>query len=232
MKLRVATYNVHGFVGADGARDVRRIVEVMRSLDADIVALQEVPLGPEEQVPSELLEGLDAVHAVAGAHERRDGSWLGNVILSRFPLESKRRIDLAFFHREPRSALEVVVATAAGPVRIVATHLGLRPAERRFQVQRILASIGSDQPAVVVVLGDFNEWFLMGRPLRWLHRRFGKSAALRTYPATFPLFALDRVWVQPPEVLSSVRAVTTPLIRVASDHLPVVGELRLTPSRP
>ena len=72
----------------------------------------------------------------------------------------------------------------------------------------------------------------MGRPLRWLHRRFGKSAALRTYPATFPLFALDRVWVQPPEVLSSVRAVTTPLIRVASDHLPVVGELRLTPSRP
>jgi endonuclease/exonuclease/phosphatase family metal-dependent hydrolase len=36
-----------------------------------------------------------------------------------------------------------------------------------------------------------------------------------------PLFALDRIWVLPREALLEVRAHTTDLTRIASDHLPV-----------
>lgn len=224
MKIRVATWNVHQFVGADGERNEARIIEVIRSLDADVVALQEVPLGSEEAVPPALLHVKD-LHGVAAAHQRRDGFWLGNVVLSRFPVERQARIDLAFGTHEPRSALDVTLRTNARPLRVIATHLGLRPAERRYQVRKIVSSVAHDERSVSVLTGDFNEWFLVGRPLRWLHKHFGKSPALRTFPARYPVFALDRVWVHPPAAMISLQRRTGKLISIASDHLPVVAEI-------
>src|ERR1043166_9235171 len=44
-RLRVATYNVHGCVGTDGQRSEGRIAEVIASMSADIVGLQELDLG-------------------------------------------------------------------------------------------------------------------------------------------------------------------------------------------
>ena len=44
-RLRVATYNVHGCVGMDGQRSEGRIAEVIASMSADIVGLQELDLG-------------------------------------------------------------------------------------------------------------------------------------------------------------------------------------------
>src|SRR5258708_2483299 len=41
----VATYNVHGCIGGDGRLDPERVAIVIRELDADIVALQEVDAG-------------------------------------------------------------------------------------------------------------------------------------------------------------------------------------------
>lgn len=226
MRLTIATWNVHQFIGADGRRDDARIAAVVKALDADVVALQEVPLGREEVAPPALLH-VPELHTVVAAHERWDGVWLGNVILSRLPLRSRRRIDLCFRGREPRSAIQGIFETGRAPLRVLATHLGLRPAERRFQVKRLLESVEHDETSVTVLLGDFNEWFLVGRPLRWLHRRFGKSHALRTFPARWPVLALDRVWVHPPERLVNLETRSSEAIERASDHLPVVGTLEL-----
>src|ERR1044072_9807913 len=44
-RLRVATYNVHGCVGMDGQRSEGRITEVIATMSADIVGLQELDLG-------------------------------------------------------------------------------------------------------------------------------------------------------------------------------------------
>ena len=44
-QLRVATYNVHGCVGMDGQRSEGRIAEVIASMSADVVGLQELDLG-------------------------------------------------------------------------------------------------------------------------------------------------------------------------------------------
>lgn len=89
----------------------------------------------------------------------------------------------------------------------------------------ILDHLAGDEQSVTVLLGDFNEWFLIGRPLPWLHRRFGRAAAVATFPSSFPLFALDRIWVHPPQALARFGAVATQATRRASDHLPVVAEL-------
>jgi len=40
--LRVATYNIHRSRGLDGRTNPARIAEVIRAIDADVIALQEV----------------------------------------------------------------------------------------------------------------------------------------------------------------------------------------------
>jgi endonuclease/exonuclease/phosphatase family metal-dependent hydrolase len=147
-------------------------------------------------------------------------------------VRSVRRLDLTYRSREPRGALDVDLDVAGTEVRIIATHLGLRPGERRHQVQRILESVADQREGLTVLVGDINEWLISGRPLRWLHRRFGQSRALRTFPAWFPLFALDRIWVHPRQAMLEVVARDTPEARIASDHLPVRAELALDASDP
>ncbi len=227
MKVRVASYNVHGFVGADGVRDVRRAAAVVTSLQADVIALQEVGFAESEDEPGELLAALTGYTAVAAPIQRRDGFRHGNVVLTRLPVMRSTRICLDFEAHEPRTAIEVWLQTPGTPLRVIATHLGLRPVERRHQVRTILSHVADDENAVTVLLGDFNEWFLIGRPLRWLHRRFGRSEGVATFPASRPLFALDRIWVHPPSSLRAFRAITSAEIRVTSDHLPVVAELEV-----
>jgi endonuclease/exonuclease/phosphatase family metal-dependent hydrolase len=74
---------------------------------------------------------------------------------------------------------------------------------------------------VAVLLGDLNEWLLWGRPLRWLRRHFAPAPHLPTWPARLPMFALDRIWVQPHDALLSLDTHRTPAARRASDHLPL-----------
>jgi endonuclease/exonuclease/phosphatase family metal-dependent hydrolase len=227
VNLKIASYNVHGFVGTDGRRDVSRIAAVLRNIDADVIALQEVVFNQVESgtEPVDILAELSGFAAVSAPIERRDGVPFGNAVLTRLPLAGTRRICLAFPDREPRTALEVIVDTGARPLRVIATHLGLKPVERRFQVRKILEHVAGDELSVTVLLGDFNEWFLMGRPLRWLHARFGRGAAVRTYPSRLPLFALDRIWVHPRSALTRFHAYSGREARDASDHLPVIAHV-------
>lgn len=228
MWLKIASYNVHAFVGTDGARDVARVARVIRAIAPDVIALQEVVFSRCDDTrcePLELLYELPGYHAIGAPIERHDGLPFGNAVLTRLPVLKERRICLDYGDREPRTALELILETPARPLHVVATHLGLRPIERRHQVRTILSHVAGDERSVTVLLGDFNEWFLLGRPLRWLHARFGPGYAVASYPSRFPLFALDRVWAHPRGALRQFRAAREGEARVASDHLPVVAEV-------
>ena len=188
-RLRVVSYNIHECVGGDGRRDPARIAAVLREIDADVIGLQEVDARPSATSESMQMEYLAATlghHAVAGPTLQRPNGEYGNALLTRRRVLDVRKIDLTVYRREPRGALDVDLDIDGTAVRVVVTHLGLLPGERRTQVRRLVDLLGESRSDVVILCGDINEWFAVGRPLRWLHARLGRTAGVATFPAAFP----------------------------------------------
>lgn len=233
LRLRVATYNIHGCIGLDGRYDPGRICRVIRGLDAEVVALQEVDgrRGLHEGLPLiDYVERATGLMAIRGETQWNERGGFGNALLTRFPILSAQRIDLSLPGREPRIALDVKLSLPGGPVRVLATHLGRRGAERRKQTTRLIEALGVDPPPLpTLLLGDLNEWLPWSTPLRSLRRRFSMVCHPRSFPSVWPLFALDRIYAHPAPTEWKVSASTANSARLASDHLPVVVELNWSP---
>ncbi|MBS1189761.1 MAG: hypothetical protein H6R10_1553 [Rhodocyclaceae bacterium] len=225
--LRIASYNIHRCVGTDGRSSAARVARVIEEIGCDTVGLQEVDNQPgpgHDSMQLDFLADTTGMSAVAGHTIVRHEGLYGNALLTRRPILDVRLHELSFGRREPRGALQVDLDVAGRRVRVFVTHLGLKPAERRYQVQKMLVLLQrfpEDEP--VVVLGDINEWLPMGRPLRWLHGMLGYAPAERSFPARFPMFALDRVWVRPRETLLAFGTHRSAMAAAASDHLPVMA---------
>jgi endonuclease/exonuclease/phosphatase family metal-dependent hydrolase len=226
MQISLASYNIHGCIGRDGRYDRARILAVLNELQADVVALQEVEtVRGGLDVLAYLAQGTGTTAVAAPTLITREGHF-GNALLTRFPVSNVERVDLTYHRREPRCALGADLDCGGGvKLRAVATHLGLTPRERRFQVRRLLKLFRTPRSWPAVLMGDLNEWLLWGRPLRWLHAYFDRSPALATFPARYPLFALDRILTHPHGGLSGVAVHATSAARIASDHLPLKAQL-------
>lgn len=232
--MRVATYNIHGCVGAGGHYAPDRIANVLKEIAPDILALQEV------DTRRALHQGLHqfdylvretGLEGVAGPSIREHHGEYGNALLTRFPIVSKRLIDLSVSRREPRGAIDVRLALPDGRLRVIVTHLGLRARERREQIALLLALLaGGPHPGErVLMMGDFNEWWLAGhRNLSAIAARFPGHYGDRGFPAACPVLTLDRIFVHPRPVRAKARMHMSPLARRASDHLPVVADLTWT----
>lgn len=225
-RFSAISYNIHECVGCDGRRDPARIARIIKESGAEIVGLQEVHSdlsgGDDEELHQmDYLAKSTGMQAVAGtAFQRRNGDF-GNVLLTSRPILNVQKLDLSVPGREPRGALDVDLEIGGEAVRVIVTHLGLHPGERRFQVKRLLLALAKPRTRVVVILSDINEWLPRSRSLRWLREHFGPTPQLRTFPSRFPVFPLDRIWVSPPSALAQLMIFDNPLARVASDHLPL-----------
>lgn len=228
MHLTVATYNIHACIGADRRFEPDRIVCVLQEMNADVVALQEVE--HHDVGGYDLLDYLAAktgLTAIAGPTLTRETRHYGNAILTKLPILTVNRVDLTLPGCEPRGALNVTLAGNERRVQVVATHLGLRPGERRQQVRALLKLFEIGLTDTYVLMGDVNEWFLWGRPLRWLHAHFKRTPHCATFPARRPFMALDRLWVHPRRRLTKLEVHATPVARVASDHLPLKAVIEI-----
>jgi endonuclease/exonuclease/phosphatase family metal-dependent hydrolase len=232
--VRVVTYNIHTCVGVDRRYDPSRIGAVLREIDADIACLQEVGARRRNDWQANQWSYLGEAtgrRVIIGAAFRERRARFGNAILTRFPVLSARTIDLTVAGYEPRSAIDADILIGDQVIRVLATHFGLHAAERRLQANRLMAALGEPaaanrrEPDAVLLMGDLNEWRGRSGAIRSLDRRLGSSAAARTFPSWMPVLALDRIYADGPAVLRDVLVYRSPLARLASDHLPLVGSL-------
>jgi endonuclease/exonuclease/phosphatase family metal-dependent hydrolase len=225
-ELKLATWNIHMAIGSDGQRDLARIVKVIRQLQVDVIGLQEVDNQIEKDRDDlQVLAEQTGMKVIAGPTMQRTRGDYGNALLTHLPVRKVERHDLSYKQREPRGLLIVELDWRGRPLQVAVTHLGLRPGERREQVRRLCSHLAEEERNPLVLMGDFNEWFIWGRPLRWLQRRFGAIRSPATFPSLWPLLQLDHVLVDPPGCLVRKDAYQCRSARVASDHLPLVAKL-------
>ena len=232
--LRIATYNVHRCRGLDGRTRPERIAAVLSDIDADIIALQEViGSGPRGGSHAEAIGAALGMGWVMAPARLLRGHHFGNAVLSRFPITQHLGHDLSWKTCEPRRLQRVDVTVNGAALHIYNVHLGTAILERRHQAQR-LASIVSDRHVVgpKLVVGDFNEW-MKGLATTLLSARL-RSVDLkdflprrRTYPGLFPLLHLDHIYYAGRVEIVAIELPRTRLALVASDHLPLVADVRV-----
>lgn len=227
----VASYNVHKCVGMDNKFDPKRIAAVIAELDADVVAVQEAD---QRFGKRHGLLDLNALKRNAGlelvpvARNDEAHGWHGNALLLREGRARRiRRLDLP--GAEPRGAIIVDLELPAGPLRIIATHLGLLRRSRGLQVETIIEAFMQSEAMPTLLLGDLNEWRPGHRSsLHGLRPVFGPlPGGLPSFPSRMPILALDRV-IGSPGLVTALEVHETPLSKVASDHLPLKAQVRIS----
>ena len=219
----------------DGRTRPDRIAAVLRAIDADIIALQEViGAGPTRREPDRG-DRRSARHGVghgAGPHLARPS--FGNAVLSRLPIAQ---------HVAARSVLEDLRAArrcsawtstcAATRCTCTTSTSGTAILERRHQAER-LATLVADRHVggAKIVLGDFNEW-MRGLATTLLSSRLNSVdlqshlRRRRTYPGLFPILHLDHIYYAGRVEIVGIELPRTRLSLVASDHLPLVADVRI-----
>ena len=246
MRLRLVTYNIHKCIGGvDRRYNPQRIADVLTNLHPDVLLLQEV----DHDVPrSNRDRQVDVLGDLVGMRYRswfpnvdvRGGGSYGNAILSRYPIVETSNIDLSIRFKKKRSALHGVIRVRQNDVDVDRTvhvfnmHLGLARYERRIQLKKFLDSHpfqGMQHETPVLVGGDLNDVYGgLGDDLRPAGFR-GLERRPLTFPAWAPVRALDAVFVRGGVDFLKLTRCETDLARRASDHRPLVADVRLHPNQ-
>lgn len=239
--LRVVTYNVHRCKGLDGRVRPDRVAKVLTEIDADIMALQEVV-----SIPGDEPEG-DQAHYLArelgadflfGENRKLWGGAYGNVVLSKLPMRTVKNHDLSVRGRERRGCLHIDVELGGRVLHVFNVHLGTAFLERRKQGRQLAGLdilLNNELKGPRLLLGDFNEWApgLTTKLLRAHMQSVDIKKHLRrrrTYPGVLPMFHLDHIYHDESMEVVGLTLHRTRTALVASDHLPLVAELKLLPA--
>jgi endonuclease/exonuclease/phosphatase family metal-dependent hydrolase len=164
----------------------------------------------------------------------------GHALLSRHPIEivSRARLphDPESWWQEPRSAIWARVDVAGRIINVITTHLGLGPRERVLQAQALIGpewidAVPPDEP--IILCGDFNAlpgsapYRLVAKRLRDVQAAEGGHKPLGTFSSLQPIVRLDHIFTTPHFDRERVVVVRNALTRVASDHLPLVVDLKI-----
>ena len=237
--IRVATYNIHKCVGIDRRYSPERIAAVVKELEVDVIALQEVVCHSDRGLrehQAEFLARAVGMEFCFGENRKHYGGDYGNVVLSRFPIASFHNHDISVYRREPRGCLwaEIVLPDET-VIHFANLHLGTSFFERRHQVRKLMASHVLDDSTFDgrrVIAGDFNEW-INGLATQLFKARFNSIdpklhlGTLRTFPGIAPLLHLDHIYFDDAFMLRKASLHKSRKSLLASDHLPIVAELEI-----
>ncbi len=159
--VRVLTYNIHHGIGMDNKLDLQRTAEVIKSADADLVAMQEVDRGTERSGKVDQLQKLAELTGTQGVFGKTidwQGGDYGIAVLSRLP------VDYYYTHplpnvppHEKRALLEVGVRVADRPLAFFTTDLddNRDEAERIGSIEVFQGLVRQRANAPIILAGDF-----------------------------------------------------------------------------
>ncbi len=229
--MLVASYNIRKAIGSDRRRRPDRILDVLRELDADIVALQEADrrFGARlSALPFHMLAEHSDYRAVP--FDIRPGSigWHGNAILVRKSIIVTHHAPLTLPALEPRGAVMADVRLGDHEVRIVGMHLDLSGLWRRKQAHAVMAHINQQPKRLpTVMMGDMNEWRRSGGCLSDFAQHYAFADTGPSFHARQPVARLDRIIVSPGIRIAETGVHRSLSARTASDHLPIWARLHV-----
>jgi len=235
--MRLLSWNIHkGIGGRDRRYSLARIIDCIEAENPDLICLQEVDrLVRRSQFDDQprLLGRYFRCHSVFQQNVPVGQGAYGNLVLSRWPVESRHRITLRQGGRKPRGAQLVLIDSPEGLLHLVHTHLGLAERERQWQMGRLLGHMlfRSADALPTMIVGDFNDWrdslaeeSLAAGGFRQVTTPTGR---FRTFPAWLAIGALDKAFVRGAIDVRHARVVKTSLAKAASDHLPLVVDFHI-----
>jgi endonuclease/exonuclease/phosphatase family metal-dependent hydrolase len=233
--LRIATYNIHKGVSALSWRNrIHELRESLHGLDADLVFLQEVQGKSDkhaqrfanwpEAAQHDFLASSVWEHAVYGRNAERVDGHHGNALLSRYPLLTSENLDVSDHRFESRGLLHCEIDVKGRIVHCLCAHFGLFEDGRKRQadalIRRIRATVPDDARNTGAMLPPALANMLA------IHRQRAANAPGRTYPALFPVFRLDRMYLRGFKVREAI-VVSGAGWRKLSDHAPIVADLNI-----
>lgn len=250
-RLRVLTYNVHSCIGMDGRVSPQRISRVIAMADPDIIALQEVIVetsnSAEESQAGIIANELGMNLAIHPLKTVALGV-RGNAILSKHSLKlidtsvlltklNPKRPKVTVLD-QARGVMEVEISYGGKKLIVLNTHMGLTPEERRVQVEDLLGTARfNNLKKPSILCGDFN-----ATRRQYTHkaiskcmqdveiqfeRLFDKKRSRKTFPAKYPAWRIDHIFVSDRFSVDDVSVPSNHLTKVASDHLPLVTDIKI-----
>lgn len=248
-----------GAGGGDWPADTRQfnLEPAARVIDAhrlDLVGLQEVdrfrPRSALMDQPALLQQrlGMNAVFTPAYTVpvQNAPDEEYGVALLAEHPVRKPTRFPLykpdyrqshpeyPDYFSEQRVLLYAPVQIRRHTIHVFVTHLGLTPDQRERQIAQIV-EITKRHPGPIILMGDFNAepsetaMRLLGDRFQDALEAVGTTAEDRkSFPAGLgPRTAIDYIFVSKHFEVVSAKVVRD--VSVASDHNPVIAELRLKP---
>ncbi len=253
MIIKILSYNIHkGYDWKNQKYFLKEMKDFIIKNGADVVCLQEV-VGKNSKnqdmglIDSQLEFLADEIwpHFSYGHNAVYDHGHHGNMILSKYPIESFENIDLSTNIFEKRGLLICKItlpikADNQSPFFYTAcSHLNLLHSGRVVQYQKIKNFLLLNSEILagpLVIAGDFNDWnkqssdvfereLSMQEVYKSTHGYFAKS-----FPSIYPLFCLDRIYVKNLTIKKSNLLKTNneqTLFSQLSDHLPLYCEVEV-----
>jgi endonuclease/exonuclease/phosphatase family metal-dependent hydrolase len=227
--LRVATFNAQHGVGRLGLVSHRGLVDTCRSLDAEILALQEVDRrvirSSFRDQPALIARALAMQHVTARAKRTPFGGSQCNALCARGHFEDVEAVDLPRHEGdENRVAVLARIVLAGASISVACTHLQHRGGNAREQLAAVLETLCL-RPGPRLIAGDFNLTEKDVEPLL-AARGFTAAPSGPTSPAHEPRRRIDWIAVDAGLAVLGSR-LHQPIV---GDHCPLVADIAVRPA--
>ena len=245
VSVNVMTVNIHkGFTSLNRRFILPELRDAVRSVASDLVFLQEVQgmhskhaarfENWEEGPHYEFLADTMWPQYAYGRNAVYNSGHHGNAVLSKFPILRHDNHDVSVNGPERRGLLHCVIEIPDHAVQLhaICVHLGLKESHRRIQLDRLCGLLKDLPPShPVVVAGDFNDWrqrahHVLEKAGLYEVFKHANGGAARTFPARWPVLALDRIYVRNAQAHSPVALSIRPWSHL-SDHSPLAARIEL-----